>query len=457
MEDLPNDVETLKAIIKSLLERIKHLEVENAELRRRLGLNSTNSHKPPSSDGYAKKVIRAGLPKDKQAKGGQQGHLGKTLNRVECPDHIELHLPKPCLCCGRPFSKEEAHEVIQSRQVFDLPSQRLEVTEHRLVQIECCGTKQCGAYSAEVTASVQYGARVRALITKLSVDHKMPLEQISQLFEDIYGYNSTTIEDTLKRGYALAEPFEHQVKEWLLKENTVHFDETGVRAGGKLHWLHTASSGNYTHLFIDEKRGMLALSSEASVLKDYQGTAVHDCWSPYFNFDNANHSLCGAHLLRELNSLEENDSLWAGEMREFLLDVYRMPKPVKAVTQLYQHYHIILSQAELEEPPPQPTQRGKSKQSVGRNLLNRLKKYENEVLVFAFKVDVPFTNNQAERDLRPAKVKQKVGGGFRTQEGAQVYARLQAAISTFRKQRMNVFSTLYDLFLHHPISLACEG
>ena len=111
----------------------------------------------------------------------------------------------------------------------------------------------------------------------------------------------------------------------------------------------------------------------------------------------------------------------------------------------------------IEEPPPQPTQRGKSKQAVGRNLLNRLKKYENEVLVFAFKVDVPFTNNQAERDLRPAKVKQKVGGGFRTQEGAQVYARLRAAISTFRKQGMNVFATLYDLFLHHPISLACEG
>ena len=456
MTELPNDIETLKGLIWQLLEKIAQLEAENAELRRRLGMDSRNSDKPPSSDGYKKKTEKPGLPKDKKGtKGGQKGHKGKTLKRVEQPEHVQIHIPAQCQCCGRHFRQEDA-QVLQSRQVFDLPAPKLEVTEHRIGQVACCGLSQCGQYPVDVTAKVQYGPGVRALITKLSVEHKMPMEQISCLFEDMYGYelNSATIEAILARGYHLAEAIESQSMASLLEAATVHFDETGVRVQGQLQWLHSASTETHTHLFIHKKRGGEALNSEASILKDFTGTAVHDCWSPYFNVENARHVLCGAHLLRELAGLEENGSLWAGEMHEFLLDLYKMPRPILAHEEVRKHYHIILEQAQSEEPPPQPGKRGKPKHSRGRNLLNRLRKHEDGVLAFALELGVPFTNNQAERDLRPAKVKQKVSGCFRTQAGARVYARLQATVSTFRKQGLNVFATLRDLFACRPVGLA---
>lgn len=456
MTDLPDDIELLKAIIQQLVAETERLKAEIAELRRCLGLDSTNSHKPPSSDGYQKKTIKPGLPKGgKQAKGGQPGHKGNTLERVAQPDRIEVHLPGHCRCCARQFTADAAHEVVQSRQVFDLPAPKLEVTEHRLGQIQCCGWLQRGEYPVEVTTSVQYGPGVRALVTKLSGEHKMPLAQIGHLFADLYGYalNSATVEAALALGYALAEPVERQSMRCLLESETVHFDETGLRVAGKLHWLHVASTAGHTHLFLHEKRGGEALESDASILKDFTGTAVHDCWSPYFAFDEARHVLCGAHLLRELASLAENGSLWAGEMREFLLGLYKMPHPLEAAEPVRQHYQIILTRGDCEEPPPQRGQRGKPKRSVGRNLLDRLKKHEEGVLAFAVEPGVPFTHNQAERDLRPAKVKQKVSGCFRTKAGAQVYARLHAVISTCRKQGARVFDSLRELFSHRPVVL----
>ena len=179
LDNLPNDIEPLKAIIHEVCgenERLKaeneRLKAENAELRRRLGLDSTNSHKPPSSDGLKKKPIKPALPKEEGgSKGGQKGHQGKTLRRVENPDRIEVHLPSQCQCCGRTFSSADEHRIIGSRQVFDLPQPKLEVTEHRLGQVECCGVVQAGSYPAEVKGPVQYGPGVQALVTLLSVDH----------------------------------------------------------------------------------------------------------------------------------------------------------------------------------------------------------------------------------------------------------------------------------------------
>jgi transposase len=455
MANLPNDTESPKVIIKRLLEKIAQLEAENAELRRRLGLDSTNSHKPPSSDGYKKKTTKPGIPKDeKRSNGGQKGHKGKTLERVANPDHVEIHLPDQCQCCGRQFNEGDAHEVIQSRQVFDLPVPKLEVTEHQIAQIECCGIVQRGKYPPDVTVPAQYGAGVKAFVSNLSVAHKMPLEQICQLFKDMYGYdlNSSTVLGALDLGHELIEPIEGQIIEDLLKQDVVNFDETGIRVKGKLYWLHTASTESQTHLFVHEKRGAEALKSVASPLKDFKGKTVHDCWKPYFTFKDTSHFLCGAHLLRELDGLIENGSSWAEKMRALLLELYKTPRPILIGEEaIRSRYRAILTQADQEEPPPQRGKRGKPKQSRGRNLFDRLKGHENGALGFAFEVGVPFTNNQAERDLRGAKVKQKVSGCFRTEQGARIYARLQAAISTFRKQGLNVFATLRDLFARRPV------
>jgi hypothetical protein len=236
-------------------------------------------------------------------------------------------LPGQCQCGGRPITAADKDEVIGNRQVFDLPSPKLDVLEHRHGQIECCGVKQRGEYPDNVTASVQSGENIKALIVKLTNDHQMPLEQNSQLFEDTYGYKhkSTTNEDTLKPSYELAEPIEPQEKERLLEADTEPFEETGNRAGSKWHWLHTASTENYTHLFSQDKRGPEALNSDASILKDYRGRAVHDCWAPYYKFEGANHALGGAHLWRELEGLKENGTSWAGQMREYLLEMHKTP------------------------------------------------------------------------------------------------------------------------------------
>jgi transposase len=457
-----------QTLIEELLERIaameaeiQRLKAENAELRHRLEMNSQNSHKPPSSDGYRKKTVRPAMPKpEKRAPGGKPGHKGKTLRQVEEPDKVHVHLPEACSVCGRAISVEEKHTILGKRQVFDLPEPKLEVCEHRLGQVECCGQTQCGQYPAYVRASVQYGPGVRALVTKLSVEHKMPLEQISSLFSDMYRYelNSETVEAALEQGYCLAGPLEASVVEQLKKAEVTHFDETGLRVAGKLQWLHTAGNALYTSLFVHAKRGKEAMLSEKSVLKDFTGRAIHDCLASYFEFSGAKHGLCNAHLVRELQALMEEKSQWAELMRTFLLELHRQtqsqPLDGQAAEMARQRYHQILLQADMEEPPPETkTGKGRPKNTPGRNLLRRLRQHEEAVLAFAFVEGVPFTNNLAERDLRPAKVKQKVSGCFRTLQGAEVYARLQAIIATCRKQDRNVFAFLRDLFAYQPLSL----
>lgn len=457
-----------KTQFEELLERISALEAENLrlqaeneELRRRLGMNSENSHKPPSSDGYRKKSVRPGLPKKgKGSVGGQKGHKGKTLRQVEKPDKVTVHLPESCSICGRKVEAEEKHRVIGKRQVFDLPDPKLEVIEHHLGEIKCCGHAQCGSYPAHVKSSVQYGPGVRALVTKLSVDHKMPLAQISTLFSDLYGYNlnSETVETALELGYDLSAPLETAVKEALKDAAVGHFDETGLRVAGKLHWMHTAGNADYTYLFLHAKRGKKALLSEQSVLKDFRGYAIHDSLAAYFGFSNAQHGLCNAHILRELQALIDENSRWAKDMHAFLLELHDELSGIaltgEAAEIVRQRYRQILYDADVEEPPPKKKAgKGRPKNTPGRNLLRRLQQYENAILAFAFVEAVPFTNNLAERDLRPAKVKQKVSGGFRTVQGANVYARLQAVISTCRKQERNVFALLRNLFAYQPVTL----
>lgn len=469
MKELPNEVESLKALVRELLTEVRQLkaeivqlkqknaelEAENAELQRRLGLNSNNSHKPPSSDGLAKtrSKLKTGLPKGAaKEKGGQKGHKGKTLEQVIAPEYVVLHAPEQCGCCGRVFAAGDLAElkVVEKRQVFDLPPVSLEVTEHQLGSVSCCGVWHRGTYPAEVTTSVQYGAGVSALVTMLSVAYRLPLESITQLFSDLYGYalNSSTVLASLRCGYDRLAPSEQSIKQHLLRQGVVHFDETGLRSEGRLHWLHTASTNTYTHLFVHQKRGSDALNSVDSVLKDFEGWAVHDCWSSYFKFSNCRHALCGAHLLRELSALGDSGSRWASLMHAYLLELYKRPRPLAEpeVEIWTHHYQMILTEAELEEPPASQGKRGRPKLSAGRALLGRLSKHQAAVLAFAFEEGVPFTNNQAERDVRPAKVKLKVSGGFRTLAGAKHYARIGAVISTLRKQGRDVFASLRDLF-----------
>jgi transposase len=200
---------------------------------------------------------------------------------------------------------------------------------------------------------------------------------------------------------------------------------------------------------VHPKRGKEAIESDSPILRRFLGWLVHDCWSSYFNLTQPNHAVCGAHLLRELQSLIENQSRWAVPFKALLLEIYHQPfeQRLENRQEIEQKYDNLLEQAQEEEPPPIKTgKRGRYKRTKGRNLLERLQKFKPAVLAFAFNNEVPFTNNQAERDIRPIKVKQKISGGFRTFMGSEHYARIAGFISTTRKHKLNVFKELCNAF-----------
>jgi transposase len=449
---LPNDIHALQALVLQLLEENTALKAEIAELQARLKKDSHNSHKPPSSDGLRK---RPAFPKKRKGKrGGQPGHSGKTLTMVDKPDNTITCKPDTC-SCGVSL-QDTVGTVIERRQVFDLPEPTLSVTEYHRVRCQCpaCGKRHEGVFPSEVNAPVQYGHGVLAFTTLLNTAYMLPFKKIHTLFADLFGYAIN--EGTLVRGnrvcYDALAPSSAAIKEQLQDSALCHFDETGVRVDGKLHWQHVVSTPSATYLFVHAKRGKDALHSSQSLLPGYRGWTVHDCWSSYFGFNACRHALCGAHLLRELTAVAEQGSQWATQMHRLLLTLYRLSDDGRQTVEYSERwsrlYDTLCQRAQREEPPPQRThRRGKVKRTKGRNLLERLIKYKASVLAFAFYAEVPFTNNQAERDLRPVKVKQKIAGCFRTLVGAQHYVRIYSFISTARKQQRHVFKELRHLFM----------
>ena len=446
-----NQIEQFSKEMEELRELIMSQSVRITELEAQLGQNSRNSHKPPSTDGYRKTVA---LPKAKGKKtGGQKGHKGRTLQIVATPDVVEELLPTQCEC-GAVLVKEGA-QVLEVRQEFDIPPPKLVVREYRKLGCACgvCGRHNEGVFPSEIKARVQYGIGVQTLVVLLGTVYKVPMKKIRQLFHDVYGYevNESTIQSATQRCYTRLAASEKSIREKITQSVVAFFDETGIRVAGKLRWLHTACTQLYTHLFTHDKRGKKALMDSASIMPAFTQYAMHDCLSSYFSFTQCSHAVCGAHLLRELTALEEQGRVWAGVFKKFLLDLYEQTQQGKGQLseseqqKTLSHYNQIWQQGDAEEPPPEVPEkgkRGKAKATKGRNLLIRLQKYQSAVLAFAFHEHVPFTNNEAERALRPAKIKIKVAGCFRTEEGSQWYARILGFVATARKHDRNVFTEL---------------
>jgi transposase len=458
MHALPTNIEELQALVGQLLDENAALKARVAELEARLKADSHNSHQPPAADGLRK---RPALPRPVGRKrGGQPGHQGKTLAMVTHPDITVACSPDRCPC-GASF-RDVPGLVIERRQVFELPAPKLAITEYQRLRCQCpvCGRMHDGQFPADVPAPTQYGTGVSALVTLLNVAYAIPFKKIQGLFTDLYGaaINERTLITANATCYeALASSYD-TIKTQILASPVCHFDETGLRVEGRLHWQHTASTADATYLFVHSHRGQRALSSDSSPLPAYTGWAVHDCWASYFLFPSCHHALCGAHLLRELTALTEEGSRWATQMHTFLLTLYQVTNNgTRAVTDPHRWsaiYDRVCHRAQQEEPPPSRLhQKGKPKRTKGRNLLDRLIAYKAAVLAFAFHVDVPFTNNQAERDLRPIKVKQKIAGCFRTLVGAQQYARIASFVSTARKQHRHVFKELCRVFQGHSFLL----
>ena len=460
---LPESLAECHSLIRHLLAVIEKMQAESdalkaeiEELKARLKENSQNSNRPPSSDGFTK--IKSAMPKKTGIRGGQTGHLGKTLEKVATPDLVIDCEPEKCECGAATFVGEA--EIAETRQLFDLPEPHLEVVEYRRVKRQCvCGKTVSGKFPAGLTAPVQYGVKVQAMVSLLSVHGCLSHRKIGQLFGDLYGYelNEATTQEMLKR---TAEPLPiEEIKAAISVAAVVNFDETGFREGGKLKWLHTASTAALTYQFVHPKRGAEALHSEVSILPQFKGVGVHDCWASYFGFTEMTHAICNAHILRELTGIIENtQSKWGLEMKELLLEMYEKSAKGKGtiaeIGGYEKSYEAIIRAGEAEEPPPKKTHaKGKLKRTKGRNLLERLSQRQGSVLLFAKQEEVPCTNNQAERDLRPVKVKQKVSGGFRSASGSQSYTRIYSFISTMRKMNRQVFQELRSVIEGKPFIL----
>jgi transposase len=434
------------------------------ELEQRLGMNSTNSSKPPSSDGYTKPNPKSFREKTGKKTGGQKGHPGATLAPKEVPDIIVTHEPERC-ACGHNLS-DVPGTVVESHQIADLPEIILEYTEHQVIEKECpcCHQKNRGELPAWIEdTTVQYGPQVRALLVYLYTSQFLSYERIVEFCESLFGFapSEGTVYGALETCYENLESFEEEVKEKLKEAEVLHCDETGIRIEGKTGWFHTASTEEYTYYHVDEKRGKEAID-RIGLLPGYEGTAIHDCLNSYFQYD-VLHGLCNAHILRELRYVyEEMNQEWAKEMSDLLKKGLEEKEesgiPSASRYEEYKsRYMEIIRKGKEQQPPPTPKvegQRGREAKSKSLNLLERLERYEEEVLAFLRKEEVPFTNNRAEQDIRMVKVKMKMSGGFRSKEGARMFARIRAAISTLQKQGKKVFKGLTSVFMRIPIKLS---
>jgi transposase len=446
----------LENIIQQQQERIKQLEVEVHDLKARLAKNSSNSGKPPSSDGLTKKPKSLRGQSDKKP-GGQNGHAGKNLSPIENPDHIVTHTPLTCECGS---SLEDVNgSVVESRQVFDIPEPKVEVTEHRIEAKKCpCCNRTCKAsFPENVRGPVQYGERVQAFAAYFIHQHFIPIERLCQLFQDIYGISISpgTCSNIDKKLFENLAAFETSLKAYLLAAEVLHFDETGMRCLKKLHWVHLAASDAATFYTIHAKRGKEAMD-EMDILPQFKGKAIHDHWFPYFAYEQVFHGLCNVHHLRELTFIHEQEKEdWAKQMKDLLVQAKKETEkyleqgfvPQEILLKLDLEYTRIVTEginyhAGLEPLPK--AKRGRQKQRSGKNLLDRLRDYKDCVLRFLYDLSVPFTNNLGEQDIRMVKLKQKIAGCFRTLEGGKIFCRVRSYISTARKQGWNILESIAD-------------
>ena len=455
------------AIPTAVAEEIAHLRAENAtlqqtvatltariaELERQLGLNSGNSGQPPSSDGLKKPPRTVSLRESSDKKpGGQPGHPGDTLRQVAEPDVILDHYPNSCPNCGSTLTRDMA-TAYSARQVFDLPEpQPLVVTEHRAYTCRCgqCGEATRAVFPEGVTAPVQYGGRIMAFVVYLLHSQFIPEDRLVELIADLFGVRlaAATIARMSTKAVEHFQGFVAAVCQIVKTAAVKHLDETGFRIGGKTQWLHVAVTTWLSFYRVSPKRG--------SLLEGLIEIVVHDHWKPYYTLEGVRHALCNAHHLRELQALIEIEKEpWALRMQRLLRRACHAtylarerdgPLKPSLVNRFQRRYDAIVAEGlafhETQPPLPVTGRRGRPRRRTGHNLLLRLSTRKDDVLRFLTDPRVPFTNNLAEQAARMMKLRQKISGGFRSEQGARDFAVIRSLIATAKKQGWNIIDTL---------------
>ena len=467
VESLASTVDSLNATIDAQTELIARLNQTIQELKEQLNRNSKNSSKPPSSDGFKKPATKSlRKPSGKKA-GGQNGHPGTHLAVMTAPDEIVTHMPSACGGCRHYQMCRGTACIAEKRHVIDAVV-TVNVTEHQALEIPSCmlhGDTRRGEFPPDVKAAVQYGENLQALSVALNTVGAVSVKRTHEILSGVFDIPiaTGTISSMVKRCADSLGGTVNRIKDQITGSELGHFDETGTRVDKKLWWVHDASNGEYTYLDISPKRGTAGME-QCGVLPKFKGIAMHDCWASYWNYPDIRHAVCSAHLLRELTGIEENhpEQKWASAFKDLLLEMKKakdkaIEKGKDALS--YYHYHKfdkrydeLIEQARTENPLPETVEKKRGRKKKGKilALAERLAAYKASVCLFIHNFMVPFDNNQAERDLRMIKVKTKVSGCFRTEEGARDYLKIMSYVGTAHKQGYNAYEAIKKAILGHP-------
>lgn len=451
------------ALIVGLQATVARLENRVAELEARLGMNSTNSHLPPSSDGPGKPVKpapRSLRRKSGRKAGGQPGHPGQTLSLTDDPDEVVRHTPQRCAGCGVGLRGRPVTRVIR-RQVFDLPEPSpLRVTEHQIVAKRCwCGVETMAEAPVGVRAPACYGPRLKAVTVYLQFAQFCSRWRTAHAVKDLFGVpiSAGTVSGFGTRAAAGLGGFISRVTDLLRTAPVAGFDETSMRVAGGNWWVHTACTPELTLLTVHQARGCDGADA-AGVLPEFAGVAVHDAWAPYDTYEQATHALCGAHVLRELQAVTDTAPT-GGQWAARLADTLRTLK--HAADQAREHGKIGLDPVWLAEQvrfytaaakvgfnvsSARGNEIDKKHNALARRLLDR----QDDILRFAYDLRVPFDNNTSEQSVRMVKVRQKISGTMRIPQGAQDFVTIRSYLQTAAKQGMNALDVLIALFEERP-------
>ncbi len=460
-EQFQTTLDEMSSALAHLTEENKKLVARIQVLEEKINKDSHNSNQPPSSDGLARRFSRKRQPSGKKP-GGQIGHEGTTLPMVKHPQHVQLHEVKRCRGCGRSLQHVRP-QGFEARQVFDTPPIVVEVTEHRGQIKRCphCGELSVAAFPEGVNHRTQYGTRLMAHAVYLKNYGLFSYDRSAQAFADLFSIPLSvgTLVSIDQRCARRVGQVVEQIRQKLIREKVVHFDETGLNINGELYWLHGAGTQRFTYYYPHKRRGTEA-ADQIGILPRLKGNAVHDNWKPYMKYD-CSHSLCNAHHIRELIAVhEQGGQPWAQWMIGFLIESKQAVEQAKRagkkrlapcdIHKYENRYSTIIAAGLKANPPPtrsdSPGKRGRLKRSKARNLVERLAKLRQETLRYLHDFRVPFDNNLAERDIRMMRVQQKVSGSFRSYEGALAFCRIRSYISTVRKQGLSVIDALTNAF-----------
>ena len=469
-EEYIQEIAALKAIIEKQSKQIEQLLEQVSKLTAMLNKNSRNSSMPPSSDGYKKPAPASLREKSGKKAGGQNGHKGSGFKFIRQPDETVEH--KPCQCASCPHAEECIGKVQDTRYNIDIEI-ATKMTAHKVMAYNCPlrnGEKLQGEFPNGLRSTMQYGNNVAALAVALNTRGMVSIERTHELLSSVFGIqiSTGTIQSMLHRSAELVSIAVSEIKSRVTGLELAHCDETGIRIGGKLQWVHSFSDQKWSYLAVEPKRGKDGMD-KIGILPKFKGLIVHDCWAPYFRFEKLRHSLCCAHLLRELTGIYENTSQeWAKTMIALLIEMKnakdellrneRSCFPQEQLKAFLDQYDGILQEALALNPVPEEStvNRGRKKRGKARALIERLILHKAEVCRFAEEFKVPFDNNQAERDLRMLKVKQKVSGCFRTKGGADDFMSLMTYTGTALKNGVGAFNAIRNALDCRALALVCQ-